>query len=88
MKMSGKLLYYWRSDDIAGLKRDGDVFNATMKELCGRWTVLKLKTGKRIEAILIASDKNVLAVRTIFDGANLVADLSLIPLREIVSVAV
>lgn len=49
---------------------------------------MMLRTGKEINAILVASDKYVLSVQAVFDGTKLTGDISLIPLKEIITVGV
>lgn len=91
--MKGKLLYHWRSEDkkledLVGIKHDENLFRTALKDFCGRRTRMRLKTGEEIDAILVASDSCVLAVKAIFQGTSLTANLSLVPQEQIVSVGI
>ena len=88
----GKSLLLWQSEERqlevkTGYRTPNNLFDTELYEMNGRRATIMLKSGEKFSAILISNDENILALKGIFSNTNILGNLSLIPIREVLSVA-
>ena len=87
-----KTVVLWRSEERelelkTGQRSYWNIFDEELRNMNGHRATIILKSGEKFSAILISNDENILALKGIFSNTNILGNLSLIPIREVLSVA-
>ena len=90
--MKGKTIFLWQSEErqlerLTGYQQQS-IFDEEIEQMAGTRVTIMLRSGEKINAILIFTGSCILGLRSIFPETDLPADLVLVPKKQIAVVSV